>query len=115
MKPESVNPESVNLELVNPESVNLELANLEFQTGDRVSLIASPPYLKTAEPIPMLRPADKVAVGSQGVILGRAPGNVWRVRFENGAYLLELSYLAPVMPADMSVKDAALPQAPRAK
>lgn len=110
MKPESVNPESVNLELANLESVNLE-----FQTGDHVSLIASPPYLKTAEPIPMLRPADKVTVGSQGVILGRAPGNVWRVRFENGAYLLEPSYLAPVMSADMSVKDATLPQAPRAK
>jgi Protein of unknown function (DUF3148) len=68
----------------------------ELKTGDRVRLAIVPPYFKTAEPIPMLRPADRVQVGEEGTILGRAPGDVWQVRFENGAYLLDRKYLEPV-------------------
>jgi Protein of unknown function (DUF3148) len=64
-----------------------------FKAGDRVQLVAVPPYLKTAESIPMLRPADRVQIGEQGTILGRAPGASWRVRFEQGAYLLDEKYL----------------------
>ena len=58
-----------------------------------MQLLAVPPYLKTAEPIPMLRPSDRVGLGEQGTILGRAPGNSWRVRFEQGAYLLDEQYI----------------------
>jgi hypothetical protein len=65
----------------------------ELKTGDRVRLAIAPPYFKTAEPIPMLRPADRVQLGEEGVVLGRAPGDVWQVRFENGAYLLDRKYL----------------------
>jgi hypothetical protein len=67
--------------------------NSELQVGDRVRLTASPPYIKTAEPIPMLRPSSVVQVDEEGVILARQPGNTWSVRFQKGAYLLEASYL----------------------
>jgi hypothetical protein len=44
----------------------------------------------------MLRPADKVQLGEEGTILGRAPGDVWQVRFETGAYLLDRKYIERV-------------------
>jgi hypothetical protein len=67
--------------------------NPAFSIGDRVRLIHLPPYLKTAEPMPMLRPASILQVGDEGTILGRQPGNTWSVRFERGAYLLDSQYL----------------------
>lgn len=70
----------------------------ELKTGDRVRLTIIPPYFKTAESVPMLRPADKVQLGEEGVILGRAPSDVWQVRFENGAYLLDRKYLERLTP-----------------
>jgi hypothetical protein len=68
-----------------------------FQVGDRVQLKEPPPYIKTAEPIPMLRPASLVQVGEEGIILARKPGNTWSIRFQKGAYLLEEQYLAKVV------------------
>jgi hypothetical protein len=65
-----------------------------FQVGDSVRLIASPPYLKTAEPMPIMKPATIVPVGSIVVILDRKPGGYWAVRFDRGAYLLEEQYLS---------------------
>ncbi len=68
----------------------------EFSVGDRVRVVALPPYVKTAEPMPMLRPASVIQLGEEGVILGRQPGNTWSVRLERGAYLLESQYLEAV-------------------
>ena len=70
----------------------------EFTVGDEVCLIASPPYLKTAETMPMLRPASLVSVGEKGVLLARKPGGYWSVRFSRGAFLVDTQYLdaAPV-------------------
>jgi hypothetical protein len=70
----------------------------EFKTGDRVRLTALPPYFKTAEPMPMLRPHNVVQLEEEGVILGREPGDAWRVRFSRGAYLVDRKYLV-VIPA----------------
>jgi|APDOM4702015248_1054824.scaffolds.fasta_scaffold611444_1 hypothetical protein len=67
-----------------------------FATGDRVRVIAIPAYVKTAEPIPMLRPSSVIQVGETGIILGRKFGNTWRVRLEQGAYLLDTQYLEVV-------------------
>lgn len=64
----------------------------EFNIGDRVRLISSPPYMKTAEPKPMLRPPQIVALGEEGVILDRRPGG-WSVRFTKGAFLMDSKYL----------------------
>ncbi len=65
----------------------------EFQVGDRVRLIARPPYVKTAEPMPMLRPPDIIQLGEEGIILDRRPGGYWGVRFTRGAFLMDRQYL----------------------
>ena len=65
----------------------------QIQSGDRVRLCQSPPYLKTADPMPMLRSAQELPVGSVGVVRDRRPGGVWAVRFDRGAYLLGATYL----------------------
>jgi hypothetical protein len=68
----------------------------EFTPGDRVRITALPPYVKTAEPMPMLRPPHVVRVGEEGVVLDRRPGGYWGVRFTKGAFLMESQYLEAV-------------------
>ena len=63
-----------------------------IQVGDRIKLIALPSYLKTAEPMPMLRSPDILQVGDEGIIIDRRPGGYWGVRFSQGAFLLESKY-----------------------
>jgi hypothetical protein len=65
----------------------------EISVGARVRLIALPPYLKTAEPMPMLRPADLLAVGDEGTVIDRRPGGYWGVKFARGAFLLDAKYV----------------------
>jgi hypothetical protein len=67
-----------------------------FTVGDRVKLIALPPYLKTADPMPMLRPANILAIGDEGIILDRRSEGYWGIRFAQGAFLLESKYLEVV-------------------
>ncbi|MEY3299382.1 MAG: hypothetical protein RLZZ597_2642 [Cyanobacteriota bacterium] len=67
-----------------------------FSVGDRVQLVALPPYLKTADPMPMLRPPDLLQVGDEGLVLDRRPGGYWGVRFDRGAFLIDSQYLVPV-------------------
>lgn len=67
-----------------------------FQVGDRVKLAASPPYLKSDQNMPMLRPPDLVEVGEEGVVRSRKPGGYLGVKFENGAFLIDAQYLASV-------------------
>jgi hypothetical protein len=67
--------------------------NQKITVGSKVHLISLPPYLKTAEPMPMLRPADLLEIGAEGVVMDRRPGNYWGVRFERGAFLMESQYL----------------------
>ncbi|HBB34418.1 MAG TPA: DUF3148 domain-containing protein [Cyanobacteria bacterium UBA8803] len=68
----------------------------EFKVGDRVRLIALPSYIKTAEPMPMLRPPDVVKLDEEGTILDRRPGGYWGVRFARGAFLMDSQYLERV-------------------
>ena len=65
----------------------------EFRVGDRVRVTKLPRYVKTAEPMPMLRPPDVIGVGEEGVVLDRRPGGYWAVRFAKGAFLMESQYL----------------------
>ena len=60
--------------------------------GQQVRVTTLPQYLKTADPMPMLRPPSAIAVGEVGVILARQPGESWSVRFASGAFLLDRSY-----------------------
>lgn len=65
----------------------------EFTVGDRVKIVSLPPYLKTADPMPMLRSADTLMIGEEGTVLDRRPAGYWGVRFNQGAFLLENKYL----------------------
>ena len=61
---------------------------MEFSIGDKVSLILPISYLKTADPMPMLRPPDLVAEGEVGEIVGIEPMGTFQVRFRRGVFLL---------------------------
>lgn len=70
---------------------------MSFNVGDQVTVVVLPPYLKTAEPMPMLRPADLIAVGDVGTVCDRRPGDYWAIKFERGSFLLEEKYLDAVL------------------
>ncbi len=65
----------------------------EFTIGEKVRVIALPPYVKTAEPMPMLRPPDVIRLGEEGVVTDRRPGGYWVVRFAKGAFLIDSQYI----------------------
>ena len=67
-----------------------------FSAGDRVRIVELPTYVKTAEPMPMMRPPSVITLGEVGTILNRQPGNEWSVRLEQGAYLLAGRYFEKV-------------------
>ena len=67
-----------------------------FKVGDRVKIINLPAYIKTAEPMPMLRPPDLLTIGEQGTIMDRRPGGYWGIRFTQGAFLLESQYIEAI-------------------
>ncbi len=77
-------------------SKNIKTMDKEFTIGQKVRVVAMPPYVKTAEPMPMLRPANLIAIGAEGVVLDRRPGNYWGIRFEKGAFLLDSQYIEAV-------------------
>jgi len=68
--------------------------------GDRVRIVALPSHVKTAEPMPMLRPPSVIQLGEEGIILGRRPGGYWSVRLSRGAFLLDEQYLERVESSD---------------
>ncbi|MEL6939560.1 MAG: DUF3148 domain-containing protein [Cyanobacteria bacterium J06598_1] len=67
-----------------------------FQVGDRIRIHTRPPYLKSADPMPMLRPPDLVSIGNEGTILSRKPGGYLAVRFEQGSFLIDAQYIEAV-------------------
>ncbi|NMG08085.1 regulatory protein SipA [Brasilonema sp. UFV-L1] len=68
----------------------------EFAIGSKVRVVALPPYVKTAEPMPMLRPPDVIYIGEEGIVLDRRPGGYWGIRFTRGAFLLDSQYIESV-------------------
>lgn len=68
----------------------------EFAIGERVRVVALPPYVKTAEPMPMLRPPDVIRIGEEGVVLDRRPGGYWGIRFAKGSFLIDSQYIESV-------------------
>jgi hypothetical protein len=63
--------------------------------GDAVRLVAVPPYLKSADPMPMLRPSDLVEWQEIGrVVEIRALGQ-FAVRFRRGTFLMRGEDLSP--------------------
>jgi hypothetical protein len=64
-----------------------------LSVGDRVRAIALPTYVKTADPMPMLRPPHVIQLGEEGIVMDRRPGGFWSVKFERGVFLMERQYL----------------------
>ena len=64
-----------------------------LEVGTTVVLQQQPAYLKTADPMPMLRPADLVSPDEIGQVVGLRAADLVAVRFRRGTFLLERSQL----------------------
>ncbi len=84
----------------------------EFTIGEKVRVVALPPYVKTAEPMPMLRPPDVIHIGEEGVVIDRRPGGYWGVRFSKGAFLLDSQFIEAVATSEEQPSAAHLEQTP---
>jgi len=73
---------------------------VRFAVGDRVCLLQSVPYLKTADPMPMLRPPDLVSTGEVGAVSEIRPRDQLAVRFRRGTFLLAVQDLRPASASD---------------
>ena len=69
------------------------IAFMTKSIGDKVILKVSQPYLKTSDPMPMLRPPDLVSLDEIGEILALLPKGMAEVRFRRGAFILNLDDL----------------------
>jgi len=61
---------------------------MKFSIGEKVSLQVPLPYLKTADPISMLRPPDLVSLDEVGLIIGIRPNDLLEVKFRRGNFLI---------------------------
>lgn len=77
----------------------------EFAIGSKVRVVALPPYVKTADPMPMLRPPDVIHLGEEGIVLDRRPGGYWGIRFTKGAFLLDSQYIESTDAPNQSDQD----------
>ncbi len=68
----------------------------EFLIGARVRVIALPQYLKTADPMPMLRPPTVINLGEEGIVIDRRPGGYWGVKFTKGVFLIDSQYIEAI-------------------
>ncbi|MCS5690528.1 DUF3148 domain-containing protein [Cyanobium sp. FGCU-6] len=64
-----------------------------FAVGDPVVLAASLPYLKTADPMPMLRPPDLVVADEVGRVVEIRPRGWFAVAFRRGTFLIAAANL----------------------
>lgn len=64
-----------------------------WSLGSRVQLRQRLPYLKTADPMPMLRPADLVDLEEVGEVVGLRAQSLVAVRFRRGAFLIDAAAL----------------------
>nr|AKH05228.1 chlororespiratory reduction 42 [Apostasia odorata]AQX44130.1 hypothetical protein [Apostasia odorata] len=61
-----------------------------LQIGSAVVLVAAPPALKTAAPMPSLKVnTGQLKAGDVGRIVSRRPKDVWAVRLAIGTYLID--------------------------
>ena len=78
----------------------------QFPIGSKVRVVCLPPFLKTAEPMPMLRPADVIHIGEEGIVIDCRPGGYWGVRFTRGAFLIDSQYIESIEKPPESDSDA---------
>lgn len=60
-----------------------------LELGKAVQLLQRPSYLKTADPMPMLRPPDLVDLGEVGEVVALRPLGTVAVRFRRGTFLID--------------------------
>jgi len=81
--------------LTHPASVLIQcLGFMEFSIGDKVLLQVPLSYLKTSDPMPMLRPPDLISPDEQGEIIGLRAMDLAEVRFRRGTFLIPLGSLS---------------------
>lgn len=68
-------------------------AKTTWSVGEAVCLHRIPRYLKTADPMPMLRPPDLVGVDEVGTVVGQRALGLVAVRFRRGTFLIDSSEL----------------------
>jgi hypothetical protein len=73
-------------------------AVVAIHLGDAVRLRQPLRYLKTADPMPMLRPPDLVDLGEVGRVVEIRALELRAIRFRRGTFLINLSDLEPVSP-----------------
>ena len=66
---------------------------MTLKIGDKVFLRVSQAYLKTSDPMPMLRPPDLVSLEETGEIVALRPLGIAEVKFRSGTFLLALDHL----------------------
>jgi hypothetical protein len=66
-----------------------------LSVGQAVSLRERPAYLKTADPMPMLRPPDLIGPEELGQVVELRALGLVAVRFRRGTFLLAASALEP--------------------
>lgn len=69
--------------------------DLPLAVGDAVLISRPLPYLKTADPMPMLRPPDLIDNGEVGIVRERRQADALAVRFRRGTFLLAAADLRP--------------------
>ena len=68
--------------------------------GDKLRLTQPQAYLKTADPMPMLRPPDLISPGEIGEVVALHPLDVVAIRFRRGTFLIAADRLEPAVQAD---------------
>lgn len=68
-------------------------AGLAWPVGARVRLKAMPRYLRSADPMPMLRPPDLIDADEGGLVVELRPLGQRAVRFRRGTFLLDVDQL----------------------
>ena len=76
-----------------------------MNVGEKVRIVTLPPYVKTADPMPMLRPPQVISVGEEGIVTERRPAGYWGVRFSRGTFLIESQYIEAVSPPEVSSEE----------
>jgi hypothetical protein len=79
----------------NPPHDSAPSAAPALTVGQAVSLRVRPSYLKTADPMPMLRPPDLIGLQEVGQVVELRALGVVAVRFRRGTFLLDAAALAP--------------------
>ena len=68
----------------------------ELSIGDKVFLKAPVSYLKTSDPMPMLRPPDLVSLEETGEVVGFRGIGTLEVKFRRGTFLIPIDHVARI-------------------